>query len=605
MSDRYRPRGPKNQQRSGYQSRSSYVPQRRDNRERDSYIPSGPKRLAERDNYRPDNDQYQQQQQQQQQQENRPAQHRESSSNSTYSSSSSSSSFGVVNPPKGPKQSYVSGMKRPLPSGPASFRKRRDFISNTNRIAIPKGPRQGFKEIDGAGNGTGNGNGNGNGNRNRNERQSVIVKQKLSFEQIYCIKTTNTPNIYQRVSQVGEGTYGKVYKAQHKLTGEYVAMKKLRLESEKEGFPITAIREIKLLQSFDHANVVGLLEMMVEYNQIYMVFDYLDHDLTGLLTHPDLQLQECHRKFIFKQLMEGLNYLHKKRIIHRDIKGSNILLDNIGRLKIADFGLARTMKIVNANEKPDYTNRVITIWYRPPELLLGATDYGREVDVWGVGCLLIELYCKMAAFRGMDEVSQLCRIFNIMGTPTLQNWPEIDRLPWFEMLKPKINVKSKFSQKYSESMSPQAFKLAEQLLQLNPKLRPTAEEALNHEYFQQDPKPEPLYFLKDIQGEWHEFETKKRRRAERKRIKEEEDAQLAASKKSAAVADASVASATNSVKEIESVDAITYSEKLANGDDNKKSSEIEIDSKNIDNIGNNSEEQHNKTEEKSIDTKTT
>lgn len=586
MSDRYRPRGPRNQQRGGYQSRSSYIPQRRDNRNRDSYIPSGPKRLAERDNYRPDNDRYQQQ-------ENRPASsipHRESPS-------SLSGATALQPPPKGPRDSYASGMKRPLPSGPASFRKRRDFNSNSNRIPIPKGPRQGFNEMDG-------GNGNGNGNVDNYRRARQPEKQKLSLEQIYCIKTTNRPNIYQRVLQVGEGTYGKVYKAQHKLTGEYVAMKKLRLESEKEGFPITAIREIKLLQSFDHANVVGLLEMMVEYNQIYMVFDYLDHDLTGLLTHPDLQLQECHRKFIFKQLMEGLNYLHKKRIIHRDIKGSNILLDNIGRLKIADFGLARTMKIVGANEKPDYTNRVITIWYRPPELLLGATDYGREVDVWGVGCLLIELYCKMAAFRGMDEVSQLCRIFNIMGTPTLQNWPEIDQLPWFEMLKPKINVKSKFAQKYSESMSVPAFKLAEQLLQLNPKLRPTAEEALNHEYFQQDPQPKPLYFLKDIQGEWHEFETKKRRRAERKRIKEEEDAQLAASKKAAAapaVASAPAeASAVNSIKEeVDSVDAITYSEKLVNGDDNKNRSS-EIDLKIVDSV-----EEHNKMEEKSLDTKTT
>ena len=267
MSDRYRPRGPRNQQRGGYQSRSSYIPQRRDNRNRDSYIPSGPKRLAERDNYRPDNDRYQQQ-------ENRPA----SSIPHGESPLSLSGGTALHPPPKGPRDSYASGMKRPLPSGPASFRKRRDFNSNSNRIPIPKGPRQGFNEMDG-------GNGNGNDNVDNYRRARQPEKQKLSLEQIYCIKTTNRPNIYQRVLQVGEGTYGKVYKAQHKLTGEYVAMKKLRLESEKEGFPITAIREIKLLQSFDHANVVGLLEMMVEYNQIYMVFDYLDHDLTGLLTH--------------------------------------------------------------------------------------------------------------------------------------------------------------------------------------------------------------------------------------------------------------------------------------------------------------------------------
>ncbi|KAL6452937.1 CTK1 CTD kinase subunit alpha [Candida maltosa Xu316] len=463
----YRPRGPRSE------SRAHNSPYRRDNRNRDSNNYGGaPKRYGERDSYRPStkppafN-----------QQENRPTR------------------------PSTRDNGFTPGTKRPLPSGPASFRKRPDHHHHNmlNNKILPSGPKR-------------------------------EVQKKLTSDQIYCIKTTKLPNVYERVAQVGEGTYGKVYKAKHKITSEYVAMKKLRLESEKEGFPITAIREIKLLQSFDHENVVGLLEMMIESNQIYMVFDYLDHDLTGLLTHPDLKLEECHRKFIFKQLMEGLNYLHKKRIIHRDIKGSNILLDNIGRLKIADFGLARPMKIVNDDEKPDYTNRVITIWYRPPELLLGATDYGREVDVWGVGCLLIELYCKLAAFRGMDEISQLCKIFNIMGTPTLEDWPEIDRLPWFEMLKPKINVKSKFAKKYQDVMTLPAFKLAESLLELNPAKRPTAEDALEHEYFKEDPQPEPLYFLKEIKGEWHEFETKKRRREERKRIKEEEDAELAASK---------------------------------------------------------------------------
>lgn len=347
---------------------------------------------------------------------------------------------------------------------------------------------------------------------------------KLSKSQIYLIRITRPTEIYERVQQVGEGTYGKVYKATNSITDEYVALKKLRLESEREGFPITAMREIKLLQSFDHENVVGLLEMMVEHNQIYMIFDYMDHDLTGLLTHPDLKLTESHRKFIFKQLMEGLQYLHKKRVIHRDIKGSNILLDNIGRLKIADFGLARTMNVLNDGEIPDYTNRVITIWYRPPELLLGSTDYGREVDIWGVGCLLIELYSKIAAFQGFDEIGQLYKIFNVMGTPNIENWPDMENLPWFEMLKPKINKASTFKNEYESIMSEQSFDLAVKLLTLNPKKRLTAREALEHPYFTEDPKPEPLHFLKDVKGEWHEFETKKRRRKERKRLQDAKNA---------------------------------------------------------------------------------
>ncbi|CAK7895080.1 CTD kinase subunit alpha [[Candida] anglica] len=359
------------------------------------------------------------------------------------------------------------------------------------------------------------------------------VRKDLKKSQIYSMKVTKPFEIYARVQQVGEGTYGKVYKAKNSITNEFVALKKLRLETEREGFPITALREIKLLQSFNHVNVVGLLEMMVESNQIYMIFDYMDHDLTGLLTHVDVQLEECHKKFIFKQLMEGLNYLHRKRVIHRDIKGSNILLNNIGVVKIADFGLARTMKSVLNGESPDYTNRVITIWYRPPELLLGSTDYGREVDIWGVGCLLIELYSRSAIFQGFDEVGQLQKIFNIMGTPTIKDWPRMDDLPWFEMLKPKINKASIFERDYRPLMSELSFDLAKNLLMLDPSRRFNAEKALEHPYFYMDPKPEPLYFLKEMKGEWHEFETKKRRRKERKRIqeakeKEEKDSRTSA-----------------------------------------------------------------------------
>lgn len=353
----------------------------------------------------------------------------------------------------------------------------------------------------------------------KEKKQPVKSKPpRLEPSQLYLVYCMRSSELYQRVQQVGEGTYGKVYKAKNELTGEHVALKKLRLESEREGFPITAIREIKLLQNFDHPNIVGLLEMSVEHNQIYMIFDYLDHDLTGLLTHPDLNLTEGHRKTIFKQLMEGLSYLHSRRVIHRDIKGSNILLDSKGVLKIADFGLARTMKVLAEGDKPDYTNRVITIWYRPPELLLGSTDYGREVDIWGVGCLLIELYTKSATFQGTEEISQLQSIFEIMGTPTIENWPDIENMPWFEMLKPRVNIKSRFQSDFEPLMSKDGFDLALKLLELVPSKRLTAEQALQHPYFTADPKPEPLTFMETLEGEWHEFETKKRRREERKRL---------------------------------------------------------------------------------------
>lgn len=432
---------------------------------------------------------------------------------------------------------YQAGAKRPFPSEPKGYRNNEDLRKRQDRRDYNSYNSFGYKERNGTYSGS---------KFSDNKKEKLDLKnlpkgprlkeptkdkkvndmipkkplqRKLRKSQLYLVLTWRSSDIYKRVQQVGKGTYGKVYKAKNTISEEYVAMKKLRLEKEREGFPITAMREIKLLQSFDHENVVGLLEMMIEHNNIYMILDYMDHDLKGLLSHPDLKLNEGHRKCIFKQLMQGLSYLHRKRVIHRDIKGSNILLNNDGVLKITDFGLARTMNPFNEGETPDYTNRVITIWYRPPELLLGSTEYGREVDVWGVGCLLIELYSKVAAFQGFDEVGQLHKIFNVMGTPSIGDWPDMENLPWFEMLKPRINKASNFANLYRDIMSEQLFNLALKLLALNPKTRLTADEALQDDYFTKDPAPEPLTFLKDLKGEWHEFESKKWR-MERKRLQE-------------------------------------------------------------------------------------
>jgi CTD kinase subunit alpha len=331
-----------------------------------------------------------------------------------------------------------------------------------------------------------------------------------------------TSPVYKRLAQVGEGTYGKVYKARNLETGSIAALKRLRMESERDGMPITAIREIKLLQSLRHTNIVSLREMMIEEGNVYMVFEYMDHDLAGILLHPHLRLSAGNVKFLFRQMMDGLAYLHHKGILHRDIKGSNILLDGRGNLKLADFGLARTIDL--SNPDAHYTNRVITLWYRPPELLLGATVYSAAIDVWGLGCLLVELFTKHAIFQGQDEISQLAAIYDVMGTPTVDTWPSIHLLPWYQILASKIikpqMLKEKF--RYLE-LSPACMDLAEKLLQLNPDTRITAQEALEHSYFTESPSPEPLN-LTNI-GEWHDFEAKKRRRKqreERKRLEQEQ-----------------------------------------------------------------------------------
>lgn len=336
------------------------------------------------------------------------------------------------------------------------------------------------------------------------------------------IKTSRPTTIYERVAQVGEGTYGKVFKAKNIITSEFVALKRLRMESEREGFPITAIREIRLLQTFDHPNIVSLLEIMVENKQIHMIFDYADHDLTGLLSNPDIQLTEGNCKYFFDQLLQGMNYLHSKEIIHRDIKGSNLLIDKNGILKIADFGLARKMKPLKLNESADYTNRVITLWYRPPELLLGTTDYGLEVDMWGIGCLLVELFTKSAIFQAQDEIQQIISIFEIMGTPSIDEWENLTNLPWYELLKPKKFFESKFSEKFKSLLSPQCYDLSLKLLKYDPKRRISAADALKHEYFTELPKPEPLN-KETLEGEWHEFEAKKKRRKEREEERKRQD----------------------------------------------------------------------------------
>jgi CTD kinase subunit alpha len=214
-------------------------------------------------------------------------------------------------------------------------------------------------------------------------------------------RPSKSKDLYSIVNQVGEGTFGKVYKARNNVTQVHVALKRIRMEAEKDGFPVTAMREIKLLQSLRHQNVVRLYEMMVSNGghstagrsyvtdiysgAVYMVFEYMDHDLTGILSQSQFSFTDAHLKSLCHQMLAGLAYLHHKSVIHRDIKGSNILVNNKGELKLADFGLAR---FYQKRRKADYTNRVITLWYRPPELLFGATVYGPEVDMWSAGYVL-------------------------------------------------------------------------------------------------------------------------------------------------------------------------------------------------------------------------
>ena len=320
-------------------------------------------------------------------------------------------------------------------------------------------------------------------------------------------------------SVIGSGTYGKVFKAIHVYTRNMVALKKIRMEGERDGYPVTAVREIKLLQSLNHTNIVQLQEVMVEKNDCFMVFEYLSHDLTGLLNHPTFKLQHAHKKDLAKQLFEGLDYLHRRGVLHRDIKAANILVSNTGQLKLADFGLAR---FYAKRRQLDYTNRVITIWYRPPELLLGETQYGPAVDVWSAACVMVEIFTKHAIFPGDGhEINQLEKIYNVLGTPTRSEWPDLVDMAWFELLRPTERKPNTFAEKYKERLTPAAFELLQAMFQYDPTKRPTAGDALEHPYFTiEEPTPAQAVELKDLQGDWHEFESKALRKENERRDKE-------------------------------------------------------------------------------------
>ena len=327
-------------------------------------------------------------------------------------------------------------------------------------------------------------------------------------------------------SVVGAGTYGKVFKAIHIFTKHLVALKKIRMEGERDGFPITAVREIKLLQNLRHKHVVALQEVMVEKNECFMVFEYMSHDLTGLINHPTFKLTEAHKKDLGRQMFEGLEFLHRRGVMHRDIKAANLLISSEGQLKYADFGLAR---FYTKSRKLDYTNRVITIWYRPPELLLGETQYGPAVDIWSAACVFMEMFTRKAIFPGEGgELSQLEKIYNVLGTPSKSEWPGIADMPWYELMHPATAThsggdkrKRVFENHFSEVLSPAAMDLVSHIFNYDPAARPDAATILEHDYFTiEDPEPQQAIELADVGGDWHEYESKAHRRENERKEKE-------------------------------------------------------------------------------------
>ncbi|KAI4303776.1 hypothetical protein MLD38_039370 [Melastoma candidum] len=324
---------------------------------------------------------------------------------------------------------------------------------------------------------------------------------------------------FEKLEKIGQGTYSSVFRARDLDTGNIVALKKVRFDNfEPESVRFMA-REIMILRRLNHPNIMkleGIITSRLSCS-IYLVFEYMEHDITGLLSLPDVKFGEAQIKCYMKQLLSGLEHCHSRGIMHRDIKGSNLLVNNEGILKLADFGLAN---YCSSAYKQPLTSRVITLWYRPPELLLGSTDYGASVDLWSVGCVFAEIFLGRPILQGRTEVEQLHKIFKLCGSPPEDYWKRT-RLPHSTLFKPQQPYDSCLRESFLELPSG-AVDLIETLLSVEPTKRGTASSALTSEYFKMkpyacDPSSLPMYPpSKEIDAK-HREEVKRKKGAGRSR----------------------------------------------------------------------------------------
>lgn len=295
----------------------------------------------------------------------------------------------------------------------------------------------------------------------------------------------NKQKRYEKIEFLGEGQFATVYKAKDVETDNIVAVKKIKLGSREEaqdGINRTALREIKLLQELHHENLIGLLDVFGHMSNVSLVFDFMDTDLEVIIKDNTIILTTANIKSYILQTLQGLEYLHLSWILHRDLKPNNLLVNAKGVLKIGDFGLAKMYGSPNRIN----THQVVTRWYRAPELLFGAKQYGTCIDIWAVGCILAELLLRVPLFPGESDLDQLTKIFNVFGNPTEENWPGIKSLSDYIEFKPfaPIPLKSIFTAAGDDLIN-----LIETMLVLNPLGRKNCTECLKMPFFSNKPAP--------------------------------------------------------------------------------------------------------------------
>ncbi|KAG9394509.1 cyclin-dependent kinase like [Carpediemonas membranifera] len=282
---------------------------------------------------------------------------------------------------------------------------------------------------------------------------------------------------YQKLEKLGEGTYGVVHKARDLDSGKVVALKKIRLEHGDEGVPGTAIREVSLLKELQHSTIVQLIDAVTQDARLWLVMEFCDSDLKRFTDDTPNGIKGTLLKRMAYQMVYGLYFCHCRRVIHRDLKPQNLLIDSNRNLKLADFGLARAFGV----PVRQYTHEIVTLWYRAPEILLGSKHYSTPVDMWSVGTILAEMITKKALFPGISEIDELFKIFQVLGTPTEAEWPGVTKLPDYKPTLPKFRPQGLES--VLPGADPQAIDLIRKMLAYDPSQRIDAKTALAHPFF--------------------------------------------------------------------------------------------------------------------------
>lgn len=302
----------------------------------------------------------------------------------------------------------------------------------------------------------------------------------------YRFGNTASVNDYEKLNRVGEGTYGVVYRARHKKTDKIVALKRVRMDDTKAGFPISSLREINILLNIRHENIVELNEVVAgsSLNSIFLVMEYCEQDLASLLDNMTNRFTEAQVKCIVLQVLKGLDYLHSNFYIHRDLKLSNLLMTDYGCVKIADFGLARKF----SEPIQPMTPVVVTLWYRAPELLFGSKQQTTAIDVWSVACIFGELLLHKPLLPGRTEFNQIELIVSLLGSPNETIWPGLSKFEFFESFslkqQPYNNLKHTFPW-----LSQSGIDLLHSMFMYDPNKRATTSECLKSKYFIEKPLP--------------------------------------------------------------------------------------------------------------------